>query len=325
MIKRKKDYIMDALGGLEDAFIAEAAEYVKAKPAWRYWREVGAAAACVAAVVVTVGTMNYLPIGRSAETTSAASQNNTSFYEEIKTEATMEGATVESVNKEVVHSQGIEWELVADEQWKYDDTSQKEAENAANKTECWENTEQPGIVTAQPSVTERVQSQSCLAWLSAEEIFAQGKDIFMGIVTDKQVYHVTGKIDQYFTVITVEVKDSIRGGMAVGEACRIYLPLAEVNGMVSTNSLVGDLMELEVGSSAIFMPTTATKDTGLGKQDIGEWLCYADFADYYFSEGMRYLFLAAEDGVSYEEDVYEIPGEEITLVQVAEYIRGMLE
>lgn len=351
MIERKKNYIMDALGALEDSFIAEAAEYVKAKPTWRYWREVGATAACVAAIAVTVGTMNYLPIGRSAETTGAASQENTSTYDEIKKEATMEGAKVESTttmesvataentqeivgaaenngstfDKALVYSQGIEYEIVTDKQWTLDSTSQKKAENTVNRTECWEYTEESGTITAEPDITESIQSQSCSMWLSAEEIFAQGNDIFMGIVTNMQVYHTTGKIDKYFTVATVEVKDSIRGEMEVGEECRIYLPLAEVNDMVSTNSLVGDLMELEVGSTAIFMPITATVDTGLGKQEVGEWLCYADFADYYFTEGMRYLFLATEDGVSYEEDVYEIPGEDITLVQVAEYIRGMLE
>ena len=128
---------------------------------------------------------------------------------------------------------------------------------------------------------------------------AQGNDIFMGTVTDMQVYRVTGKVNEYFTVATVEVKDSIRGEMENGEVCRIYLPLAEINGMVVTDSLVENLMKLEIGSNAIFMPKTATADTGLGKQNAGEWLCYADFADYYFSEGMRYLFLETESKPSF--------------------------
>lgn len=368
MTEQKKDYIMDALSELEDGFIAEAAEYVKSRATWKYWRELGAAAACVVAVAMTVTTLRYLPIGMTAESTAKAEMSNQ--YTGNSNEAAMEGATAESavtqecadeevkaaeangstasnegnnviekenasvavdkienLDHELVYSQGIEWEIIEEQPFTQDGIGQTEE----SKTECWEITEQPGTVTEEPEtgtmhqgIMESIQTSSCVSWLSAEEIFAKGNDIFMGIVTDMQIYHVSGKMDKYFTVATVEVKDSIRGERAVGDSCRIYLPLAEVNGMVSTNSLVGDLMKLEIGSSAIFMPMTATADTGLGKQDVGEWLCYADFADYYFSEGMRYLFLATEDGVSYEEDVYEIPGEEITLVEVAEYIRKML-
>lgn len=341
MTEQKKEYIMDALSELEDRFVAEAAEYVKQKAGWKYWRELGAAAACVAAVLVTVTTLEYLPIGRMTE--SATTAENTSQLTENKQEMAMDGVVAESAveesfcmesvvntateetEKQKKYSQGIEWEVIEDAQLVSDGNGQTDNLKELIGSSGAENQEIKEVITAQPGITESVQNQSYSVWLSAEEIFAQGKDIFMGIVTEKQVYHVTGKMDKYFTVITVEVKDSIRGAMEVGEECRIYLPLAEVNGMTSTNSLVGDLVELEIGSSAIFMPMKATKDTGLGKQDVGEWLCYADFADYYFSEGIRYLFLATEDGVSYEKDVYEIPGEEITLVQVAEYIRGMLE
>ena len=355
MTEQKKEYIMDALSELEDKYVAEAAEYIRQKAGWKYWRELGAAAACVAAVLVTLTTLEYLLIGRMTE--SAATAENTSQLSGNKQEMAMDSVSAESAmeesfcmeivvntateeaEKQNEYSQGIEWELIEDAQGASDGSGQTDTskelvgairtenqEMKENKTECWEYTEQPGNVSeiSQSGITESVQNQSCLAWLSAEEILAQGNDIFMGTVTEKQVYHVTGKMDKYFTVITVEVKDSIRGEMEVGTECRIYLPLAEVNDMVTTNSLVGDLMELEVDSTAIFMPMTATEDTGLGKRDTGEWLCYADFADYYFSEGTRYLFLATEDGVKYEEDVYEIPGEEITLIEVAEYIRKML-
>lgn len=356
MTEQKKDYIMDALGELEDSFIAEAAEYVKSKTTWQYWREVGAAAACVAAIVVTVGTMRYLPIGRSTETTAGARTENTSSIngrndeampESVKEVVTAESAvaegavastaTTESVTNttgveelagekeinngcQVICSQGIEWEIVEDEQ----NVSYQEQV----KMEGWEVTDQQGesggVQVDGQDQSKNTITSSCLTWLSAEEILAQGNDIFMGTVTELEVYHTTGKINKYFTVVTVEVTDSIRGTMQDGQECRIYLPLAEVNGTISTNSLMGDLEKLKVGSTAIFMPKTATSDTGLGKQDEGEWLCYADFADYYFSEGKRYLFLETEDGISYEEDVYEIPGENITLEDAAEYIRDML-
>ena len=90
------------------------------------------------------------------------------------------------------------------------------------------------------------------------------------------------------------------------------------------NSLSGDLLKLEVGSRAIFMPLTATAESGVeGKENV--WLSYADFSDYFYEEGMRYLFLETETGVSYAEEVYEISGEStVTLEDVAEYIRNMI-
>ena len=353
MTEQKKDYILDALSEVKDDFVAEAATYKKQKTGWKYGRELGAAAACVAAILVTVKTVEYLPIGRTTESMVTLENTNQSdhnekeaFKEEFILEGTMaqdavtaqeEKVTAEkevekSDNKEnfvsngvmdevkedvvLVHSEGIEWELVASELENPKGTNDKAQEQMVASQES---------ISNKSNDLESVQSASCLVWLSPEEILDQGNDIFRGVVTKLQVYHATGKINQYFTVATVEVTDSIRGMQQNGEVCRIYMPIAKVDDKIVVNSVSGDLDKLEVGSSAIFMPKTATESTGLGKKDLGEWLCYADFADYYFSEGIRYLFVETENGVSYEKSVYEIPGEKVTLDDVAEYLRKMLE
>lgn len=320
MTGAKKDYILDALGEVKDDFVAEAATYKKQRTGWKYGRELGAAAACVVAVLVTIKTVENLPIHRGNESTvsvETSNQHNNSQKEMFEDEQIRESAVAESAP---VYSQGIICELVASkaEDWKDTDHKEevhKQALNAA-KTEA---------LIGDSKIFESVQSESCLAWMSAEEIFGQGNDIFRGIVKELQVYRVTGKINQYFTVATVEVTDNIRGTQQNGEMCRIYMPIAKMDDIVESNSLIGELENLEVGSEAIFMPRTATETTGLGRKDQGEWLCYADFADYYFSEGIRYLFLETENGVSYEKNVYEIPGENITLDDVANYIRKKLE
>ena len=315
MTEQKKDYILDALGELEDDFVAEAASYTKQKAGWKYWRELGVAAACVAAILVTVKTVEYLPIGRSTEsmvtsekTNLASSNEQEAFKEELIPEGTMV--------QDAVYSEGISWELVASEMENPKDTNDKAQGQMIDST---------GNISNKSNVLESVQSPSLSVRLSAEEILAQGYDIFKGVVTGLQVYRVTGKINQYFTVATIEVTDSIRGAQQNGDICEIYLPVVKVDDMVMVNSVSGDLDKLEVGSNAIFMPRTATETTGLGKKDLGEWLCYADFADYYFSEAIRYLFLETESGVSYEKNVYKIPDENITLDDVAEYLRKMLE
>ncbi len=353
MTERKKDYILDALGELEDDFVAEAAVYTKQKTGWKYWRELGATAACVAAILVTVKTVEYLPISRTTEsmvtsenTNQSDHNENEAFKEELIPEGTMAQDAVtaqeekvsaekevgKSENKEnfvsngimdevkedvvLVHSEGIAWELVKSGVENLKEATAGVKQESAAKIES---------ASGKYNVLEQIQSNSCLVWLSPEEILDQGYDIFRGIVTKLQVYHVTGKINQYFTVATVEVTDSIRGTQQNGDTCEIYLPMAKVDDMLIVNSVSGDLDKLEVGSCAIFMPRTATETTGLGKMDLGEWLCYADFADYYFSEAIRYLFLETENGVSYEKNVYEIPGENITLDDVAEYLRKTLE
>lgn len=314
MTECKKDYILDALGELEDDLVAEAASYTKQKVSWKYWREMGAAAACVAAILVMVKTVEYLPIGRTTE--SMVSSENTNQSEE-KENITYNGTGNEENEAAVLeHSEGIVWELVI---------SETENPKGSNKQEHAQLASSAESISDTNNVLNRVQAESCLAWLSPEEILAQGYDIFEGVVTGLQVYHVTGKIEQYFTVATIEVTDSIRGTQQNGNICEIYLPIAKVDDMIMENSVSGDLDKLEVGSNAIFMPRTTSEDTGLGKKDLGEWLCYADFADYYFSEATRYLFLETESGVSYEKNVYEIPGENITLEDVAEYLRNLLE
>ena len=98
MTEQKKEYIMDALSELEDKYVAEAAEYIRQKAGWKYWRELGAAAACVAAVLVTVTTLEYLPIGRMTE--SAATAENTSQLSGNKQEMAMDSVSAESAMEE---------------------------------------------------------------------------------------------------------------------------------------------------------------------------------------------------------------------------------
>ena len=163
-------------------------------------------------------------------------------------------------------------------------------------------------------------SSACLVWLEPEEIFAMDTAIFRGTVTDLQYYEVTGGYRAYFTVAAVEVTDPIRGDVAAGGTCRVSLPCAP--GM--SVSTAGALEELEIGSEAIFMPSIATADTGAASGD--SYFCYADVADFWFSEGVRFLFLETEEGLRYASDVYDLGVEpsEATLEDAAAYIRLML-
>lgn len=277
MTERKKEYIVDALGEIEDIYIAEAAEYVKPARTWGYWRECGVVAACIGAVVITAAAWQYLPIGHKVAMENTAAKQEM-WVEEMAPETSLE----------------------------------KESAEAEVKQESGSNASKP--------VGESIKMESIAEYRSAEEILAEGHDIFLGEVIEKQVY--TKEVYRYFTVITVRVEQEIRGDIKSGEAYRIYLPIAATGEMVQAHSLSGDLDKLTVGSKAVFMPKKA-EDSALSdaKSD------YSYYADYYYEEGARYLFLETEDGVSYAEEVYDVGADgagAVGLSDVVTYLKALL-
>ena len=164
MTELKKEYIIDALGELEDRYIAEAAEYIKPKAAWKYWRELGAVAACLVTIVLTGTALRYLPIenvflsGRSDSVAdvntngagmppeSAEAAGGSDFEKNaqetgVRTEAAMTETEQiaqkenESINNTVEqieegNSTGIRWEVVFDAEESKADSTDKKTEQA---------------------------------------------------------------------------------------------------------------------------------------------------------------------------------------------------
>ncbi len=163
-------------------------------------------------------------------------------------------------------------------------------------------------------------SDASLVWLDPEEIFARDTVIFRGVVRGLRYFEVNPA--GYYTVASVEVTDCLRGDLAAGDTYNVLYWGAPGR---ATTSISGDLEHLAVGSEAIFMPYRATEETGWRSGDT--FFCYADLAELYFDEGIRFLFLDTGDGVSYAEEVYDIPaadGEAVTLDDVAAYLRSLL-
>lgn len=107
--------------------------------------------------------------------------------------------------------------------------------------------------------------------------------------------------------------------LAKGDICGVLYLGAP--GRLST-SIAGDLEDLEIGSEAIFMPFWATEETGW--RDGEAYFCYADLAEFYLSEGIRFLFLDTGDDLSFARDVYTDIADAKTLDEVEDYIRDML-
>lgn len=163
----------------------------------------------------------------------------------------------------------------------------------------------------------KVDSSACLAWLEPEEILARDTVIFRGSVLNLRYFEVTaGGAAMDYTVASVEVTDCVRGGLAAGDIYNVLYPGAA--GRVST-SVSGDLEHLKVGSDAVFMPYIAAADTGWSNG--GDYFSYADLAELYFDEGIRFLFLDTGNGLSFERDVYADLADAETLDEVMDYLR----
>ena len=76
MTEQKKAFIADALGEIADDFVAEAVEYQKVKPSWKYTRELATVAACAAVLLVSLNILRMMPIGSTETATNEARPEN---------------------------------------------------------------------------------------------------------------------------------------------------------------------------------------------------------------------------------------------------------
>lgn len=165
-----------------------------------------------------------------------------------------------------------------------------------------------------------VYAEACLAYLTPEEIFAMDTVIFRGIPRNVRYFRV--RIDGmacWYRVFSVEVTSCYRGDLQPGD---IYSLLCD--GPSTVSGLIDDL---DTAGEAIFMPRLATPETGFSIQGSSDFFCYADLAELYLGEGVRFLFTEHDGRVDYARDVYDIPaadGETVTLDDVAAYIESMI-
>ncbi len=303
-----REELFRAVGEVREDQI-EAAEIVKKQT--HPWRRFGALAACLA-LIVTV--------------TAAA---------ELR-EADLWKAIVKSFNPAIeVGENPDDWKAVVQPFGPGGtDSGGEAAAGGLDGSDYWtDNPNRParpdystGVEIGQLSGLETEETMmgvsSCMAWLSPEEIFAQDTVIFRGTVRELHYFMVepeNGNMESYYTRAIVEVTDSIRGNVTAGE--RYSLLWLGARGYMST-SISGPLEDLDVGGDAIFMPIRTDETTGWKEGD--SYFCYADLADFYLSEGQRYVFADMAEGLAFDRGTYEeIAGSE-SLDEVADYIREQI-
>lgn len=247
------------------------------------WRRYGALAACLAVVLAAGFAVGRL---RTAEEHGGSGQADAGIVENSSLDGS-EYSTPEDAQAQPIYSVGVE---IGEFRTEHGETGKTAGD---------------------------VESSACLAWLEPEEILARDTVIFRGTVRNLRYFEVTaGGSATYYTVASVEVTDCVRGGLGTGD---IYNVLYEgAKGRLSS-SIAGALEALDVGSDAVFMPYRATADTGWNSG--GDYFCYADLAELYFDEGIRFLFLDTGDGLSFERDVYADIADAETLDEVMDYLQ----
>ncbi len=302
-----REELFRAVGEVREDQI-EAAEIVKKQI--HPWRRFGALAACLALVVTAVGV-------------SAAELGEADVWKAI----------VWSFNPSAeVNEDPDSWKaIVRPFNPGETDSGGETAAGGLDGSDYWtDNPNRPthpdysagveiGQLSGPGSGDEMIGMSSCLAWLSPEEIFAQDTVIFRGTVRELHYFMVepdAGPMERYYTRALVEVTDSIRGGLTAGETYSLLWLGAR--GYMST-SISGALEDLDVGSDAVFMPIRTGQDTGWREGE--RYFCYADLAEFYLSEGSRYVFADTENGLTFDRGTYEEIAEAENLDEIAAYIR----
>ena len=323
MLDKKQEYITEALDEIRDEYIEEAVNYkgqagadldgvdwiingeekrdvpgedevlLRKSKKYRFVKIGGSLAACLVVVVaLSVAISNggiFGATGTSSSNMGAASETAESASD------TAAGEAQDSADQ-FGQADGEE-----------NDAAAPEESQIAEGTDPGSSPEEGEA--AQESELTSGNGAGSLMWYEPEEIFAQDIAIFRGTV--ESIVDVTSdSVDgsgagQAYTQITVKVTSCLKGDLKEGDLCVIRLPIL-LSYQNYYDDYYMDLTKLSEGSEAIFMPR------------VGE--------PYYFNEGRRYLFLETMDGVSYAEEVYDIPSEgAVTLDDVEEYIREMLQ
>lgn len=297
MLDKKKEYIAEALDEIRDEYIEEAVNFQK-KSKKKIYATLAPIAACL--VLVISFTSYYGFFGGSNDTTGASESANqmmdaTELGEAALDESTMEGTVTEGDPESDRGIDGAESSEVGDNE---------SVGNLSGNVEPGNDASGNGA----SGTTESYGGEGELLYKTAEEIVSEDMLIFRGVVEDI-IYgsdEDRNPLSASETLLVVKVSDVIKGDLKQGTTCEILIPA----NLAFAESVGGDLAELEIGSEAIFMP-----------RDVDSY-----YYDYYFSEGRRYLFLETEEGVSYATEVYQISGgNNVTLDDVAEYLRGLLE
>lgn len=301
----KREDLFRAVGEVREEQIQEAAEVKRLVRLTKPWRQMAAAAACLALIVSVCAAGNWMgkeiewryiigsfnPLDTSRESAGGGGDSGGTF-----TAGGLDGNNYSS-DGTTKPSPNLSWGVeIAELQWE-------------------------GTVEIPETGAEASPSSGLLRLgdETAEDLLGGAEVIFRGTVQNLRYAQIESHdYRAFYTIASVEVTDSIRGNLTEGEIYSIlYTGFPGRMPAISEN-----LGYLKIGSDAIFMPLWTNPEAGWKTED--GFFAYIDLADMYFDEGLRLLFLDTGENLMFERSVYpNIAGAE-TLDDVAAYLRAAL-
>jgi hypothetical protein len=167
-------------------------------------------------------------------------------------------------------------------------------------------------------------AKNCLVYFSEEEMFAmEDMYIFHGTVTDITNLKIDFNGEQeVFCVVTIQVEKVFKGDIPVGEPIRMLVccpinpdgrPTAEDHGVIA---------QVKVGMEGIFMPVICDENAIWGEN--GATLIMSDVAQCVLGDGVRWVFLETDRGLTYLSPAYPGARGSNTLDDIEAYVVRML-
>ncbi len=149
-------------------------------------------------------------------------------------------------------------------------------------------------------------------YLTEEEIFNNyNTAIFKGTVKDIENIKIDFDGDVvYRSIVTISIQEIYRGDLQTGEEIKILFPLP--------------IDEEKYTMEGIFMPLILDNESAMWQEnDI--WFDKREIVDYGLFDVERFAFLETEDGLVFDEWVYESINDAETLDDIEEYILTMID
>lgn len=185
------------------------------------------------------------------------------------------------------------------------------------------------VTTAKVEVMEGelppYSAKSELIYFTEEEMFArENMYVFRGTVTDITNLKIDFNGEQEaFCIVTIQAEKVFKGDIPVGEPVRMLVccpinpdgrPTAEDHGVIA---------QVKVGMEGIFMPWICSEDSIY--EENGATLRVLDLAPCNLADGVRWVFLETDGGLSYLQPAYPGANGSATLDDIEAYVVRMLE
>ena len=197
------------------------------------------------------------------------------------------------------------------------------------------NSRLPGWINLSKETTAKVElaegelpengAKNSLVYFSEEEMFAmEDIYIFRGTVTDITNLKIDFNGEQeLFCVVTIRAEKVFQGDIPAGKTIRM-LVCCPINpdGRAAAEDH-GVIAQVKVGMEGIFMPMIC--DESAVWEENGATLTMLDVAQCVLGDGVRWVFLGTDRGLSYLQPAYPGAKGSATLDDIEAYVVRMLE